>query len=109
MGIVGHQGFLVLFQKETHLCGGGRILQQQNVFDDLIQVKELNRFQGSPYLFPTTRQVRSVKYVDKSSFEVGYPEFYTGTFVPGDPEHLFALLPKEMRHGNSCELMRLKL
>jgi len=48
----------MLFQKETHLCGGGRILQQEGVLDNLIQVEELDRFQGPPYLFPTSGQVR---------------------------------------------------
>ncbi len=99
----------MLFQKETHLCGGGRILQQKNVFDDLIQVEELNRFQGPPYLFPTARQIRPVQHVDEGSFKVGHPEFHTGTLVAGDTEHLFALLPKEMRYGNAREFMRLKL
>src|SRR5680860_1397241 len=109
VGSVGHQGFLVLFQKEPHLCSGGCILQQENVLDDLVEIEELNRFQGPPYLFPTSGQVRPVQHVDKGSFQVGYHDSYSGTSVAGDAKHLLTFHSEGMRNGSPSEFMRLKL
>jgi hypothetical protein len=44
VGIINHQCFTMLFQKEPNLGGRSRIFQYKDVGDDLIQVEELNRF-----------------------------------------------------------------
>ena len=57
-GFSGHRRpsrFPCAVQKETHLCGGGRILQRRT-YSTTDRSEELNRFEGSPYLFPTARQ-----------------------------------------------------
>src|SRR5660398_321856 len=85
------------------------VLLFENVLDDLVEIEELNRFQGPPYLFPTSGQVRPVQHVDKGSFQVGYPDSYSGTSVAGDAKHLLTFHSEGMRNGSPSEFMRLKL
>ncbi len=42
MGIFDHQGFPVLLQVKADLCGGGRIVEQEGIVDDLIQIEKLS-------------------------------------------------------------------
>ena len=45
-----------------------------NQFVQIEKGNALDRFQGPPYLFPTSGRIRSIQHIDEGSFEVGNPD-----------------------------------
>ena len=106
MTLFDHQGFAVLIEEQPDLRGRGRIVQQERVIHDLIDVEEFNRFQRAPDFLPASREVRAMQDVHQRPFQTCDAYCHTRALGRQDAEVLRAGAEKRFRKLGSPEDLR---
>ena len=84
--VVRDERFAVQVEEETDLGGRGRVVEEERILDHGIEIEELDRFQGSPYLLPSAAEVGTIQNVDQRALEAGDPHPETEAIHYVDPD-----------------------
>ncbi len=106
--ILDHQFFPVPFEEKTDFCCGGRVLDQENVLQDLVKIKKIYGFQRPPDFFPTATKFRSIQNIHQRPFKACDPQIHACTFLCPDIEHFFPPVHKGFRETGPLERMSLE-
>src|SRR5208337_5643604 len=69
--ILDHQGFQMLLQVESNLCGRGGVSEERNVSDYFIEIEKFHGLKGTPYFLPASRQIWTMKDIYEGPLQTG--------------------------------------
>jgi hypothetical protein len=58
--LLDHQGLTMPVKEEPYFGCSGRVIQQEGIGDDFVEVEELDGLQGPPDFLPASRKVRPI-------------------------------------------------